>query len=145
MRLVAAAVAGLCVAVSLGVAGSADGRQAATTLRLYDAKGIITTQVTLTDVIRNSARAGRSSLGIGTSLYFRLTTRGVSNCNELWRLLRRRGARTHDLFQYVAFEVDGHVYARIWVPYNQTASGCRHGIEVKLPKATATRLARLIR
>jgi len=114
-------------------------------MRIYDPSGNAKPEVATPDFIRRSARAIRFS---GQSmLSLRLTDTGAKKFKNLTRILARRGARLHRM-QAIAFEVDGHTYARAAIDYRLSPNGFdgSSGIEFSaVPPKVARRLAKKIR
>jgi hypothetical protein len=141
-------VSAFVAAAGLGVASGALATDQGSMLRMFDASGAVKTEITLTDVARNSVRAAADPNVPGHYvLYFRLTSGGVAKFDRLTKLLAQRGARLKS-FQHIIFEVNGHIYARPFIDYLQFPRGLdgRSGIEInQLTQRTATRLAAEIR
>jgi hypothetical protein len=115
------------------------------TLSIYDPSGEATTRLTMTDVVRSSARAA-SVEGRSAALYVRLTRVGAQKFHTLTRDLARRGARLHRP-QVFVFQINSHVYARPVIDYRVYPNGIEgDGLQIDgLRLATARRLASQIR
>jgi hypothetical protein len=136
------------MALAVGPAASA-ATHAKVNFRIYDPKGLIHAQVTLSGLVRSAARAWRppySSPGHGAlSLTFNRT--GETAFCRLTRGLARRGARLHRV-QYQGIVIDGWVSTKTNVDYRHFPNGLcgSPGLEIQgIKLTTARRLARLIR
>ena len=139
---------GLIALVAAGVAGGASTAETRTTLRIYDASGKTTVQVSLADVVRSSVKAIFTfTAPRDYGIYFRLNSRGITAFDQLTRVLAQRGARLGSP-QHFAFEVNGRVYARPLVDYRHFPKGLdgRDGVEILgITNAASKALASTIR
>jgi len=142
-----ALASGALAAAACGSGDTSQPPQELVQLRIFDATNKSRIRVTMSDVIRSSARAESGETAESGLLYFRLTRAGVLKFRRLTHELAKRGKRIHRV-QAFTLKINNRVYARPTVDYNVFPSGldASQGLEISgLTFGVTRRLANQIR
>ena len=131
MRVVAG-VAGSLVLLAAGCGGSGESQDLQ--FRIYDAARKVPTEVTTSDIVRQSAEGGPQPTG-NAGVFFALTPSGESRFCRLTRALARRGASVKKP-QAFAVEFNGEVMTRPTIDYEATPDGICGGPGIQIEGMT---------